>query len=215
MPWKKHRQGYAARLDQGLAALGLPQDQRITAQLLHYHALLHKWNQAFNLTAVRDPREMIDRHLIDSLLLLDYVEEGRLLDMGTGAGLPGIPLAIYLPQSQFVLLDSNGKKIRFVRQVVLELGLQNVRPIQTRLEAYQPTVAFDMLISRAFTDLTTMLKLTSHLVHSGSTLLAMKGKNLQQELARLPAGIDPEVISLSKPAIAGAGSIVRMRFAGS
>ncbi len=116
----------------------MQQDQHVSDQLLHYHALLHKWNQAFNLTAVRDPLEMIDRHLLDSLSLLPYVEGKRVLDMGTGAGLPGIPLAICLPQTQFVLLDSNGKKIRFVRQAMMELGLQNVEPVQARLEAYQP-----------------------------------------------------------------------------
>ncbi|KRT54034.1 16S rRNA (guanine(527)-N(7))-methyltransferase RsmG [endosymbiont of Ridgeia piscesae] len=212
MPWKKREQRYAQQLAQGIAALGMQQDQHVSDQLLHYHALLHKWNQAFNLTAVRDPLEMIDRHLLDSLSLLPYVEGKRVLDMGTGAGLPGIPLAICLPQTQFVLLDSNGKKIRFVRQAMMELGLQNVEPVQARLEAYQPVEPFDLLISRAFTGLANMLKLIEHLVQSGSSLLAMKGKNLQQELATLPAGIEPELIRLPQTISTEAGSIVRIRF---
>ncbi|MBA1331882.1 16S rRNA methyltransferase [Candidatus Endoriftia persephone str. Guaymas] len=212
MPWKKREQRYAQQLAQGIAALGMQQDQHVSDQLLHYHALLHKWNQAFNLTAVRDPLEMIDRHLLDSLSLLPYVEGKRVLDMGTGAGLPGIPLAICLPQTQFVLLDSNGKKIRFVRQAMMELGLQNVEPVQARLEAYQPVEPFDLLISRAFTGLANMLKLIEHLVQPGSSLLAMKGKNLQQELATLPAGIEPELIRLPQMISTEAGSIVRIRF---
>jgi len=184
------------RLRQGAKSLGLLLEAEQEQRLLRLVALLTKWNRAFNLTAVRDPLEMVSRHLLDSLAVLPYLTGQRCLDMGTGPGFPGIPLAIMRPDMSFVLLDSNGKKIRFVRQAMLELGLENVEPVHARVEVYQAEAPFDLLISRAFTSLPDMLKLTRHLRGEQGVLLAMKAKVPVAELAGLKEGEAFRVIPL-------------------
>lgn len=170
------------QLEAGLAELGLDQPA-LADQLLDYLELLIKWNRAFNLTAVREPAEMVRRHLLDSLAILPWVRGGRLLDVGSGAGLPGIPLALALPQLQVVLLDSNGKKARFLRQVKLELGLNNVEVVEARVEAYAPEELFDMISSRAFAQLDEFMALTGPLLKPGGRWLAMKGRLDDEELS--------------------------------
>ena len=133
----------APRLDQGLSQLGIAVDEHQRQQLLGLLALLHKWNRAYNLTAVREVDDMVSRHVLDSAAVLPYVQGPRLLDVGAGPGLPGIVLAILAPQLDVTLLDSNGKKVRFQRQAVMELGLENVTPVQARVEQFE-AAAFDL-----------------------------------------------------------------------
>jgi 16S rRNA (guanine527-N7)-methyltransferase len=158
------------------------------AQLLDYVALLAKWNQVYNLTAGRDPLEMVGRHLLDSLSVLPYLEGRRVLDVGTGAGLPGIPLAVLCPEREFVLLDSNGKKTRFVQQAVAELGLRNVTVVHSRAEDFRADPGFDVVVSRAFAAIADMLTAAGGLCAPGGVILAMKGAHPAAELAALPPG---------------------------
>lgn len=144
--------------------------------------LLQKWNQAYNLTAIRDPKDMVTKHILDSLVVAPYIKGPRIIDVGTGAGLPGIPLAIALPHFQFTLLDSNGKKIRFLTQVLAELGLKNIEIVQERVEDYQSTEGFQTIISRAFASLDDFIDKTKHLLATDGQILAMKGKVLDEEL---------------------------------
>ena len=175
-------------LHDGLVAMGsaLPADAQ--ARLLAYVHLLEKWNRTYNLTAVRVPEQMIPRHLLDSLAILPYLPGRRVLDMGTGAGLPGIPLAVARPDLDFVLLDSNAKKTRFVTQVCAELGLKNIEITQERVEKYRPPRPFDTLVSRAFSTIADMLVASRHLYGPGGQVLAMKGVYPQEELAAIPPG---------------------------
>ena len=169
-------------LEEGIRELGYPVP---SDKLLQYLHLLDKWNQAYNLTAVRDIEAMVTRHIIDSLAILPWVKGAQLLDVGTGAGLPGIPLAIARPDLHVVLLDSNGKKIRFLHEVKRMLSLVNVDIIQTRVENYHPSHGFDTVTSRAFSDLAHMTKLTQHLIATDGIWLAMKGRWPEAELAGL------------------------------
>ncbi|GKW50030.1 16S rRNA (guanine(527)-N(7))-methyltransferase RsmG [Halomonas sp. NCCP-2165] len=176
------------RLDEGLARLELAVEPAQRDQLLALLALLHKWNRAYNLTAVRDPLAMVSRHLLDSAAVLPWVRGPRLLDVGAGPGLPGLVLAILAPQLEVSLLDSNGKKVRFQRQAVLELGLTNVTPVQARVEAHRDA-PFDQLISRAFASLADFVTLTEGLLAEGGEWLAMKGPAADEELEALPPGV--------------------------
>lgn len=160
-------------------------DEQITL-LLNYLQLLHKWNKAYNLTAIRGPEQMLPLHLLDSLSIIPFVQGEDILDVGTGPGLPGIPLAIFYPERKFTLMDSNGKKTRFLFQVKNELGLNNVAEIQSRVEAYQPEQSFDAITSRAFTSLSDMVEKTSHLLKKNGRFYAMKGQYPHQELRELP-----------------------------
>ncbi|MEL7613527.1 16S rRNA (guanine(527)-N(7))-methyltransferase RsmG [Vreelandella titanicae] len=178
----------APRLDQGLTQLGIAVDEHQRQQLLGLLALLHKWNRAYNLTAVRDVDDMVSRHVLDSAAVLPYVQGPRLLDVGAGPGLPGIVLAILAPQLDVTLLDSNGKKVRFQRQAVMELGLENVTPVQARVEQFE-AAAFDQVISRAFASLVDFVTLTRQLPSADGQWLAMKGPGADDELRDLPAGI--------------------------
>lgn len=175
-----------ALLQQGIAALHLTLPEHAVAQLLQYLVLLAKWNRAYNLTAVRDPAEMVTRHLLDSLAVMPYVHGDYCADVGTGAGLPGIPLAIAFPYKQFVLIDSNGKKIRFVAQAIAELSLRNVSAIQCRVESWQPSQRYDSVLSRAFATLADMAQACAHLLAERGKLLAMKGIYPKEELSALP-----------------------------
>lgn len=179
-----------ARLDRGLEALGIPVDAEARRRLLALVGLLHKWNRAYNLTAIRSPEEMVTRHLLDSAAVLPFVKGPSLLDVGSGPGLPGLVLAILRPTLAVTLLDSNGKKVRFQRQAVMELGLTNVTPVQSRVEAFAPgTGGYPQVISRAFSSLGDFVALTASLVAPEGEWLAMKGPAVDDELAGLPEEI--------------------------
>ncbi|WP_016854209.1 16S rRNA (guanine(527)-N(7))-methyltransferase RsmG [Halomonas smyrnensis] len=178
------------RLERGLAELGLDVAADRRERLVALVGLLHKWNRAYNLTAVRDPEEMVARHVLDSAAVLPFVTGPSLLDVGAGPGLPGLVLAILAPELDVTLLDSNGKKVRFQRQAVMELGLARVTPVQARVEAFEaPAGGFDQVISRAFASLEDFLALSRELPGKGGQWLAMKGPAVEDELAGLPEGI--------------------------
>ncbi|MFG6138941.1 MULTISPECIES: 16S rRNA (guanine(527)-N(7))-methyltransferase RsmG [unclassified Halomonas] len=178
------------RLERGLAELGLDVAADRRERLVALVGLLHKWNRAYNLTAVRDPEEMVARHVLDSAAVLPFVTGPSLLDVGAGPGLPGLVLAILAPELDVTLLDSNGKKVRFQRQAVMELGLARVTPVQARVEAFEaPAGGFDQVISRAFASLEDFLALSRELPGEGGQWLAMKGPAVEDELAGLPEGI--------------------------
>ena len=174
-------------LDAGLRELGL--DPALATPLLAYLALLARWNQTYNLTAIRDPHQMLAKHLLDSLAMnahLDGIE--RLADLGTGPGLPGIPLAIARPNLQVTLVESNGKKARFLREAVRQLKLGNANVAETRIEAFHPPAPFDAITARALASLPLIIDLGGHLLASQGRLLAMKGVRPDDEIAALPAG---------------------------
>lgn len=180
---------HAEELSQGALELGVELSAQQHEQLLAYLALLIKWNKAYNLTAVRDPNEMVSRHLLDSLSVVPFVSEAgdNWLDVGSGGGMPGIPLAILFPERQFTLLDSNGKKTRFLTQVKLELKLANLQVIHSRVEAFTPAVPFSGICSRAFSSLEDFSNWTRHLGDGSTQWLAMKGVHPDDELQALPA----------------------------
>ncbi len=189
-----------ARLQTGLQALSLEISEDAQEQLLQYVQMLIKWNRVYNLTSVRKPDDIITRHILDSLAVVPHLQAKRVLDVGTGAGLPGIPLAFACPDSEFVLLDSNNKKIRFVRQALGELDLPNVKVEQVRVEDYKPTPLFDVVISRAYSSLLEMHQQASRLLQPGGRLLAMKGVYPLAEMDALKeTGIQSEIIPLSVP----------------
>ena len=174
-------------LERGIAALGL--DAALAAPLLVYLALLDRWNKTYNLTAIRDPREMVGKHLLDSLAMRPFVlEVATLADLGTGAGLPGIPLAIALPSLQVTLVESNGKKARFLREAVRTLALGNARVAESRAEALAESGAYAAITARALATLPDILAVGGHLLQPDGRLLAMKGARPDDEIAALPAG---------------------------
>ncbi len=198
----------ARRLAEGLAALPLALDARATRQLLAYLQLLDKWSVAFNLTAIRDPEQMVTRHLLDSLSILPWLQGPRVLDVGTGAGLPGLPLAVARPDLAFTLLDANAKKTRFITQAVGELGLKNVEVVQNRAENYRPSEQFDTLVSRAFASIADMLAATRHLCAPHGRFLAMKGVYPEKELAGVPAEMAIDTVALRVPGLAAERHLV-------
>ena len=180
------RDALQAQLEQGIAALGLHLPPAAVPRLLDYQALLERWNAAYNLTAVRDPAGMITRHLLDSLAILPYVQGDRLADLGTGPGLPGLVLAIAAPGREVLLVDSNGKKVRFLREAIRSLKLEGVRAEQARVEDVEGQ--FDCITSRAFASLADMLRCGGHLLAPHGVWLAMKGKRPDGKLPGIPAG---------------------------
>lgn len=192
------------QLCSGLQQLSLTLDETQVDQLLAYLALLVKWNRAFNLTAIRDANEMVAKHLLDSLSIAPLIQGQRFLDVGTGAGLPGIPLAICFPQKQFELLDSNGKKTRFLQQAVAELALTNCVVHRNRIESCGLGASFDGILSRAFASLADMAEACGPLLNTRGALLAMKGQYPDEELSRLPK---PYIVkgshALTVPGLAG------------
>ena len=175
-------------VESGLLALGLSLPDGAVSQLLDYLRLLEKWNRVYNLTAVRQPREMVHRHLMDSLAVTDWLRGQRVADVGTGGGLPGIPLAIARPDLRFTLIDSSSKKTRFLKHATGKLALDNVSVAQCRVEDYDGASAFDTVISRAFSTLGDFVRLAGHLCGPGGRLLAMKGVLPVSESAQLPGG---------------------------
>jgi len=192
----------AEKLAAGLEQLGIPLGGEQQQRLLDYLVLLQKWNKVYNLTAVREPENMLYQHLLDSLAVLPHVGAGHLLDVGSGAGLPGIPLAVANPALRVTLLDSNHKKTTFLRQACIELGLNNVAVACMRVDAFEPQQLFDAVISRAFSDLSEFVRLAARLSRPGGVLLAMKGIYPYDELAQLPAEFKQyEVVALNVPGL--------------
>jgi 16S rRNA (guanine527-N7)-methyltransferase len=182
-------------LHAGLEQMGIKIEPSVQEQLVRYLELLHKWNKTYNLTAVREPRLMVSRHLLDSLSIVSHIKGVRLMDIGSGAGLPGIPLALARPDIQCLLLDSNQKKTRFLVQTVASLGLENVEIIQNRIEKFQPDEKLDTLVSRAFASLRDFVLGTAHLSHPNIRWLAMKGRYPTEEIAELPDFVQVESIT--------------------
>lgn len=192
----------------GLDALNLPHTPEQIEQLLAFIKLIAKWNKAYNLTAVRNNEDMARLHILDSLAILPHIEGKRVIDIGTGAGLPGIPLAIFLPEVEFVLLDSNAKKTRFVQQAILELKLKNVSVLHSRVEDYQPELGFDTVTMRAFASLPDIMKLTAHLLSPNGVLLAMKGQIPEAELEEIKA--NATLIPITVPEVEAERCLVRI-----
>jgi 16S rRNA (guanine527-N7)-methyltransferase len=181
----------------GIETLGLNCSSSQIDQLLAYLEMLQRWNKAYNLTAIRDPLQMVRLHLLDSLAIHPYIQRGhKIIDVGTGPGLPGIPLAILNPDIKFTLLDSNGKKTRFLFQAINDLGLKNAKEINHRVESYQPTQPFDIVLSRAFSSISDMLTQCDHLVSDSGCFLAMKGKKPDSELSKITKNY--KVVDLSE-----------------
>jgi 16S rRNA (guanine527-N7)-methyltransferase len=195
-------------LSHGLQEMGLDLSSPIQGQLLQFLRILEKWNQAYNLTAVRDPEQMVPRHLLDSLATLPYLHGVRVIDIGTGAGLPGIPLALARPDLTFTLLDSNAKKTRFVSQATHELGLKNVTVVQERAEKFHPEQKFDTLIARALASIPDMLASSQHLVAPHGCFLFMKGVIPQEELATVAGAYQMQVQALHIPGLDAARHLV-------
>ncbi|MDO8273219.1 MAG: 16S rRNA (guanine(527)-N(7))-methyltransferase RsmG [Gammaproteobacteria bacterium] len=212
----------AEKLQIGLDQLELTLNEKQKALLLDYLDLLIKWNKAFNLSGVKDSSEMLSRHLLDSLTLVPFINGRRILDVGTGPGLPGIPLAICFPEKNFVLLDSNGKKTRFVFQAKLQLGLDNIDVQNERIEKFHSQEPVDIIVCRAFSSLADLVNMTRHLTKrtdeakgAGATtptkIIAMKGQYPTDELAMLPD--DFKLVSANKvdvPGSAGERHIIEM-----
>ena len=175
-------------LEAGMHQMGLDCSVQQRDQLIAYLRLLITWNKAYNLTAIRDPEQMVALHLLDSLAVFPFLTGERLIDVGTGAGLPGIPLAIMCPGRAFTLLDSNGKKTRFLFQARCELGLKNLLEVQSRVELYHPEQLYDAVLSRAFTSVADMVAKCRHLLRENGCFLAMKGKFPQSELSEVMKG---------------------------
>ena len=193
----------------GLEALNLSIAEDKVEQLLSFIKLLEKWNKAYNLTAIRDKEAMVRLHLLDSLAIVPFIEGKRVIDIGTGAGLPGIPLAIYLPDIEFVLLDSNAKKTRFVQQAIIDLKLGNVSVCHNRVEQYHPEKGFDTAITRAFASLSDIVQLTAHLLNKDGVLLAMKGQ-APPDVLELESAITT-LIPVNVPGITAERCLVRMQ----
>lgn len=177
-----------ARLDQLIAQTELDVSEHQRHQLVGYVELLNKWNKAYNLTSVRDPMEMLVRHIMDSIVVSPYLDGQRFIDVGTGPGLPGIPLAIMNPNKSFHLLDSLGKRIRFIKQVLHELAISNVVTIQSRVEQFQPDEKFDGVLSRAFASMIDMVNWCQHLPKTSTgVFIALKGQLPSDEMTQLPS----------------------------
>lgn len=187
---------YRPRLLEASAQMSLELSERQQDLLLEYLALFARWNAAYNLSAVRDPAQMLERHIIDSLSVVNLCggDDEPIIDVGSGGGLPGIPLAIVHPQRSVTLLDSNGKKTRFLFQVATQLPLPNVQVVNTRVEQFTPEQPFAGVVSRAFASIADMVKGSEHLLTAGGKFYAMKGKLPQDELSALPKGIKVEQV---------------------
>ncbi|HBB6657389.1 TPA: 16S rRNA (guanine(527)-N(7))-methyltransferase RsmG [Salmonella enterica] len=197
------------KLSRLLADAGISLTDHQKTLLVAYVDMLHKWNKAYNLTSVRDPNEMLVRHILDSIVVAPYLQGQRFIDVGTGPGLPGIPLAIVLPDAHFTLLDSLGKRVRFLRQVQHELKLENITPVQSRVEAYPSEPPFDGVISRAFASLNDMVSWCHHLPGEKGRFYALKGQLPADEIASLPDNFSVESVEkLRVPQLEGERHLV-------
>ncbi|HAB5698610.1 TPA_asm: 16S rRNA (guanine(527)-N(7))-methyltransferase RsmG [Salmonella enterica subsp. enterica serovar Mbandaka] len=197
------------KLSRLLADAGISLTDHQKTLLVAYVDMLHKWNKAYNLTSVRDPNEMLVRHILDSIVVAPYLQGQRFIDVGTGPGLPGIPLAIVLPDAHFTLLDSLGKRVRFLRQVQHELKLENITPVQSRVEAYPSEQPFDGVISRAFASLNDMVSWCHHLPGEKGRFYALKGQLPGDEIASLPDDFSVESVEkLRVPQLEGERHLV-------
>ncbi|EBF0115849.1 16S rRNA (guanine(527)-N(7))-methyltransferase RsmG [Salmonella enterica subsp. enterica] len=197
------------KLSRLLADAGISLTDHQKTLLVAYVDMLHKWNKAYNLTSVRDPNEMLVRHILDSIVVAPYLQGQRFIDVGTGPGLPGIPLAIVLPDAHFTLLDSLGKRVRFLRQVQHELKLENITPVQSRVEAYPSEPPFDGVISRAFASLNDMVSWCHHLPGEKGCFYALKGQLPRDEIASLPDNFSVESVEkLRVPQLEGERHLV-------
>ncbi|MFV0447940.1 MAG: 16S rRNA (guanine(527)-N(7))-methyltransferase RsmG [Vibrio sp.] len=199
-----------AKLDSLIAKTDLDVSEKQREQLLGYVELLNKWNKAYNLTSVRDPEDMLVKHILDSIVVSPYLNGERFIDVGTGPGLPGIPLAIMNPDKHFVLLDSLGKRIRFIKQVLHELAISNVIPVQSRVEEFDPEGGFDAVLSRAFASISDMVEWCQHLPRANSgVFLALKGQLPQEEISLLPEWCSvTDVKALKVPELEGERHLV-------
>ena len=192
-----------------LAQTDLEIDQIQQQQLIAYVELLHKWNKAYNLTSVRDPQQMLIKHIVDSLVVSPHLIGKRFIDVGTGPGLPGVPLAIANPNVHFVLLDSLGKRLRFLTQVKSTLKLDNITLIQSRVQDYQPAIPLDGVISRAFASMTDMVKWCSHLIEPKQRFYALKGLYPKEEITALNDSVTvSSVEALTVPGLDGERHLV-------
>ena len=182
------------KLSRLLADAGISLTDHQKNQLIAYVDMLHKWNKAYNLTSVRDPNDMLVRHILDSIVVAPHLQGERFIDVGTGPGLPGIPLSIVRPEAHFTLLDSLGKRIRFLRQVQHELKLENITPVQSRVEDFPSEPPFDGVISRAFASLNDMVTWCHHLPGQNGRFYALKGLLPEDEIASLPAEFSVESV---------------------
>lgn len=196
-------------IQQGLYELDIPSKDTQLDVLLCFIKLIEKWNKIYNLTAIKKPEEMARLHILDSLTVLPYIKGQRVADIGTGAGFPGVPLAIFLPEVDFTLIDSNSKKTRFVQQAILELKLNNVMVIHSRIENAQITPVFSTVIMRAFSNLQTIIRLTRHVMDAQSVLLAMKGQYPYAELASLT--VPHSVIPIRIPSMKAERCLIQIK----
>lgn len=202
------------KLSRLLNDAGITLSEHQQQQLVNYVALLHKWNKAYNLTSVRNPEDMLVRHILDSIVVEPYLEGSRFIDVGTGPGLPGIPLAIVRPEAHFTLLDSLGKRIRFLHQVKHELKLDNVTPVQSRVEDFPAEPPFDGVISRAFASLTDMVNWCQHLPGESGRFYALKGIRPDDEIAALPKQfIVEDIVRLTVKNLEGERHLVSIKCA--
>jgi 16S rRNA (guanine527-N7)-methyltransferase len=192
----------SAKLDEYLSEMNLSATAEQKKQLIGFVEMLNKWNKAYNLTAIRDPQQMLIRHIMDSLAVSEHLIGERFIDVGTGPGLPGIPLAIMNPDKHFVLLDSLGKRIRFQKQVQHELGIKNISSVESRVEAYQPEIKFDGVLSRAFASIEDMLHWCQHLPADNGCYYALKGQLAEDEMANMPEGFEvTDIFELKIPCL--------------
>jgi len=197
------------KLSRLLADAGISLTDHQKSQLIAYVDMLHKWNKAYNLTSVRDPNEMLVRHILDSIVVAPHLHGERFIDVGTGPGLPGIPLSIVLPEAHFTLLDSLGKRVRFLRQVQHELALKNITPVQSRVEDFPAEPPFDGVISRAFASLNDMVNWCHHLPGENGCFYALKGQLPEDEIAALPPEFSVgSVFKLQVPQLEGERHLV-------
>ena len=200
------------QLAEGMKVLGIDLPADVQERLLAYAAFLEKWNRTYSLTALRDPKLAVSHHLLDSLAIMPYVNASTLLDVGSGGGQPGIPLAIARPELAVTLLDSNSKKTAFLQQAVIELGLKNVQVVTARVEEFKPAAPFAAITSRAFAELADFVGLTRHLLAPGGEWLAMKGLRPVAEMNKLPAGVSVTAVHrLLVPGVDGERHLVVMR----
>ena len=201
-----------SELDGLLAQTDLNITTEQASQLIQLVDLLVKWNKAYNLTSVRDPSQMLVKHIMDSIVVSPHLEGNSFIDVGTGPGLPGLPLAILNPDKHFVLLDSLGKRLRFIRQAILSLGLKNVEIVQSRVEEYKPEIGFDCVLSRAFASLEDMLSWCHHLPNENGHFLALKGQYPESEVLNLDSKFKfIESVTLQVPQLDGERCLVKVK----